>query len=84
MTHLKVCIIAVDDPPPYEGKDIADAEFTEFVILEKGTDGGRTSVGFVFTLPDGKQVFCQTTARLMNMMYRAMLGALQRFGDTLD
>ncbi len=87
MTHVRILIVGVDDPPPMpeeNAENMVVGDLDTFVVFEKGTQGGRTSVAFVVNLPDGKKAFVQTTSRLMDGMYHALLGAMQRFGDTFE
>ncbi len=87
MTNVAIKILAVGDPPPkkedYPGQ-VVQGELTDFIILEKGTEGGRTSVMFIIRGPDGRELVAETTARIMNGMYHALKGAMQRFGDSFD
>ena len=82
MTHVKIDIQALGDPPCCaEFPDIQNGECLKFVILEKGTIGGKTSCAIVAKGQDGKPVFVQFTGDMFLTMAATLKGARQRFGD---
>jgi hypothetical protein len=47
-------------------------QLTDIGLLRHGTGGGRASVSMLVTLPDGTQVFAETTWRLLKTAVRAL------------
>lgn len=83
MTGCKITILGKGDPP-YRAVDdgtLINANLDEVVILEGGTSSGRASVALIAKLPDGKEVFIQTTGRMLDAIHGALAGARQRFGE---
>jgi hypothetical protein len=58
-----------------------DAELYGVSILEAGMQSGKTSIGIVLQMPDGKFVLAQTSAAILSMLYHALVGAEQRFEE---
>jgi hypothetical protein len=69
------------DLPPAEIIDIpSEGEPLRVAYLSKGMSGGAPSVGMLVTLPDGRRVFFQTSARLFVLAGAAIKGAAAREG----
>jgi hypothetical protein len=76
MPELRIKIHAVT-----EWKDAPKSDLTLVGadILESGTDGGRPAVYLRFVDPEGKEHIASTTARLMDGLNGAIIGAQRRW-----
>lgn len=86
MIPLNIIIKTIDDKDPafpqvtpenYVGESILES----VSILQHGMTSGKTSIGLLIKLPDGKYVVAQTSAGLLDMIWHAWQGAEQRFED---
>ena len=59
---------------------IVEGKFEKVLVLEAGTEGGATTVAFIAELPDGRFVWMETTAKLVDTMSSIVKGAVARFG----
>jgi hypothetical protein len=81
--HVKIRICAVGDPvafPEYSGHYVEGSNVA-VAILEKGMQSGKTSLTFLFDLPDGKHAGFQMSADMFESVAAALRGARERFGD---
>lgn len=69
------------DLPPAEIIDVpSEGEPLRIAYLSKGMDSGAPSVGMLVTLPDGRRVFFQTSAKLFVWAAAAVKGRAGREG----
>lgn len=76
---LDIKILARDDPPPFdeELEEIAPGNMQAF-ILEHGMESGKPSLGFVFTLADGRKVLWQSSMPIIEMLLGTLRGVEAR------
>lgn len=85
MMKIEVRILAVDELPPWpEMKNAVAPPCDKVAILQRGTVQGHTSVMLGAVLPSGETVFMQLTAKAFETIRGAVVGAVARFGDTLE
>lgn len=84
MQHVKVRIIEKNNPEPafpeYAAKNPEEAKLAGVAILEKGTECGNSSLGFVIETDDGKVYFARVTGRIFRSLADAHRGACKRWG----
>ena len=72
MTGLSIHTDVERDFPLDHSRMVAEGQLTAVGLLRHGTTSGKATVSMVITLPDGSQVFAQTTWALFNTAARAL------------
>lgn len=73
-----------DKPIFPDAHEIIETQVITIAILEHGTVGGKTSLGFCLHYPGGEIRFAQMTASLFEGLYGAYAGAQLRWGQPFD
>lgn len=87
MTKMDIHIVKDGDPGPFPdlaSKTIHVVNIDRVVVLQKGTDQGLTSVALFANMPDGSVAMIETTARLLDMLHGATVGARQSWGESVS
>lgn len=72
MSQLNVALDAEQSLVVDRARLIGQGHLTDIGLLRHGTSGGRASVSMLVTLPDGRQVFAETTWRLLKTAVHAL------------
>jgi hypothetical protein len=85
MIHLKITMDYTTSEPDQEylaalnKREVIEAKLLEVAAVPEGTKGGKTTVGLIIRLPDGRFVWAETTLALFqaaNTAFTARYGAV--------
>lgn len=86
LTNVRIQRKADPSPvfPEIADKTIIECSLERVAILEGGCASGKSSLGLLIDLPDGRIAWVQVTAGMWDMITRILRGARQSWGEPSD
>lgn len=70
--------------PEIADKTVIECSLERVAILEGGCDSGRSSLGLMIDMPDGRICWVQVSAGMWDMISGLLRGARQSWGEPSD
>jgi hypothetical protein len=88
MIGINVIVSRKDDEgpalPDVPDEDTMELTMKDFIILEAGTESGRSAVAFHMVDAQGNHYIAQTSARIFHALAASLRGAQEAFNEKID